>query len=377
MKLVLKNLASIKYLLLFAFLLRIFLVYFQYSGDVGNHLAWGRGVLEGTFGFFDRTFPGFNGPNYPPLTIIFFGLSAWLYEITNQFVIYINQAVKIFPSNLVHLMETLNMQSSFLKLPAILADLGVGWLIYKLTPSKKKSHKLLASSLYLLNPAVIYISTVWGQIESIPIFFVLLSIYFAKKKYYLSHISFVLAILSKQTALWLLPVFFVLWFKKQSPKVFLKGILLQVVIFILLYFPFSHSLFEPFSLYLKTLAGSSNLVSDAAWNIWHFIYPAGTLDSALILGISIRLWSIFLISISTVFIVLSFLKNKITLYQSLFWLSMVAFFMQTRVHERHLFPALVFLLLIFKPSVSKVAGFLSLTLFHLFNLYWSLGLPFI
>jgi dolichyl-phosphate-mannose-protein mannosyltransferase len=372
-----KKLASIRYLLLFAFVLRLLFVYFQYSGDIGNHLAWGRGALEGTLGFFHKSFPGFNQPNYPPITILLFSLSAWFYQFMQTLVISINQAVLLFPSKIVPLMETLNMQAAFIKLPAILADLGIGWLIYKLAPVKKKSSRLIASSLYLLNPAVIYISTVWGQIESIPIFFTLLSLYILKKNYYLSHVFFTLAILSKQTALWLLPIFLILWLKKHSLKSFLQGASLQVVVFILIYLPFTFSLLEPFKLYLQTLSGSSTLVSDAAWNLWHYLYPVSTLDSVLFLGLSVRLWSILLLLFSISFIAIKFFKNRITLFQSLFWLSLVAFFLQTRVHERHLFPALVFYILAFKPSSTKLVGFITLTLYHLFNLYWSLGLPFI
>lgn len=366
------------YLLLAGFLLRIVLVYFQYSGDIGNHLAWGRGALEGTLGFFQRSFPGFNQPNYPPITIILFSLSAWYYQFMQALIISINQAIPLFPSKIVPLMETLNMQAAFMKLPAILSDLGIGWLIYKLAPVKNKSHRLIASSLYLLNPAVIYISTVWGQIESIPIFFILLSLSILKKNYYLSHVFFTLAILSKQTALWLLPIFLILWLKKYSLKSFLQGASLQVVVFILIYLPFTFNLLEPFKLYLQTLSGSSSLVSDAAWNLWHYLYPVSTPDSTtLLLHLSVRSSSILLLAFLIIFIIFKYSKNKLTLFQSLFWLSLVAFFFQTRVHERHLFPALVFYILAFKPSPTKIAGFITLTLYHLFNLYWSLGLPFI
>ena len=393
---------NLTHILLAGLLLRLILIYFQYSGDVLNHLAWGRGALEDIPGFYNKTFPGFNHPNYPPVTILLFSFSVWLYQLLQNLIIFLNQSIKIFPSTLVPLMETLNMQAAFLKLPAILADIGIGWLIYRL------SSKLLPVAFYLLNPAVIYISTVWGQIESIPIFFILLSLYFFNKRqfvtlsgpqrsvgwlrtfsglqlknYYLSHISFVLAILSKQTALWLLPVFLVLWFKGRPLKTFLQGLTLQVVIFTLLYIPFTLSLVEPFRLYLATLSGSSSLVSDAAWNIWHFLYPINTSDSILVYNVynfslfTPRSLSLLSLTISTAAIIFKFYTNKINLYQALFWLSMAAFFLQTRVHERHLFPALVFFILAFKPSTSEVAGFLSLTFYHLFNLYWSLGLPFI
>lgn len=361
-------------LLLLAFLVRIFFIYFQYSGDVLNHLVWGKEALQHLNQFYSQQLPGFNTPNYPPVTIYLFAISVWLYNLFNQAVTFLNQSIQIFPSAFIPLAQTLNMQTAFLKLPAILADIGIGWLIYRLSSS------FLLTVFYLFNPAVIYISTVWGQIESVPIFFTLLSLYTIKKHYLFSHIFFTLAILSKQTALWLLPIFLILWLKDKPLKAFLQGASLQVTLFILLYLPFTRNFISPFTLYLQTLAGSSNLATDAAWNIWHFLYPAGTPDSTpLFHQISIRSWSVLLLLISTMLITFKLIKNKLTLYQALFWLSAAVFFLQTRVHERHLFPALVFFILTLKPQMStlKIVGFLSLTLFHLFNLYWSLGLPFI
>jgi len=373
--------------LLLGLLFRLSIAYFQYSGDVRNHIAWGEGMLSGMFGFFDQKFAGFNDPNYPPLTIILFGLSSWLYQIFGKLVSFLNQTIPIFPSKLVFLMPTLNMKALFLKLPSIFADIGIAWTIYHLTSSKKETIKKLVVGLFLFNPAVIYLSTVWGQIESIPILFLLLSLLALKKNkssskissqnFYLSHLFFILAALSKQTALWLLPVFIVLWLKNKPLKIFLQGLFLQVIVFVLLYLPFTHSLIKPFVLYLQTLAGSSTLASEAVWNIWHFIYPPSTQDSTLLLGLSIRLWSILLILLSIAFIIIKFSKNKLTLYQSLFWLSLAAFFLQTRVHEKHLFPALVFFILDYRPSLSRTIGFLFLTFYHLSNLYWTLGLPFV
>lgn len=381
------------YLLLIGLLIRLSIIYFQYSGDIGNHVAWGRGVLEGTFGFFNRKFPGYNDANYPPITIYLFGLSAWLYQISGQLVTFLNQAIRIFPSGLVHLMPTLNMQSAFMKLPAIFADLGIAWLIYQLLPEKKNKTKLILTSLYLFNPAVIYISTIWGQIESLPIFFILLSFYFLslfekKQKtkinadtwYYLSHLSFIFAALSKQTALWLLPIMLIVWFKKTNVINFLKGLFVQLIAFVLLYFPFTLNLIEPFKIYLQTLSGSTTLAAESVWNIWHFLLPPNAEDSILFLGLSIRLWSILFLAAIYLFICLKLFLNfkKEDFYNSLFILSLAAFFVQTRVHEKHLFPALAFLLLVGSPKkINKYLFFTILSVYLMLNLYQSLGLPFI
>lgn len=373
-----------KLLLLLGFLLRLVLVYFQYSGDVGNHLVWGQGTLEGLFGFFNRQFPGFNDPNYPPLTILIFGFFWRFYLLKSAIFNWLNQVIPLFPSKLIPLMGTLNMQAAFMKLPAILADLGTAGLLYRLLPEKKTKQKLILTSLYLFNPAVIYISTVWGQIESITLFFLLLSLYFYFRKgnrnYYLSHLSFVLACLIKQTALWLLPAYLIIWFKKKDLKTFFRGIVFQLVTFILIYLPFTHNLIDPFKLYLSTLSGSSTVIADAAWNFWSFFYPASINDSVTLLGLSVRYWSVGLILLSCFLISYRLWKksNKENIFLSFFLLSLVAFFLQTRVHERHLAPALFFLFLVsFKDLRLKYLSLISLSLYHFLNLYFTLGLPFV
>lgn len=357
-----------------AIAIRLLFIFFQYSGDVKNHLAWADSVIkQGSLGLYTRHFPGFNDVNYPPLTISFFSLSRFAYNTTRDLVLWQNFNFKFLPSVSVHFVESENVAAGFMKLPAILADLGIGYLIFKLTQKK------LLAILYLFNPAVIYVSSVWGQIESIPIFFLVLSFYLLPKRYYLSHIAFVLAILSKQTALWLLPVYLVMWVKHRGVKKLLRGLTLQVIVFILLYLPFISSL-NPFPLYLATLSGSSTLVSDQAMNLWYFIFQGARLtDSIKLLGISARIWSLSLLALSYLYICARLWRRfSIGLAaNSLFFLSLAAFFLQTRVHERHLAPALPFLLLTtFKPK-TKVTLYAFISAYHLFNLYTGLRLPFL
>src|SRR5580698_2945149 len=64
------------------------------------------------------------------------------------------------------------------KLPAILADLGVGALVYAIVRRfAGTGYALGAAALYLLNPATIYISALWGQVDSITGGLALLAIY--------------------------------------------------------------------------------------------------------------------------------------------------------------------------------------------------------
>lgn len=362
------------WLLLLALLVRLALAYFQYSGDVNNHLVWGRSLLTGgPVGFYDRHFPGFNDANYPPVAILLFGFSVFLYQTTLAFFHYLNSLVGVFPSFLVPLFAGENMQAAFLKLPAILADLGIGYLIYKIT--KKK----LFAFLYLFNPAVIYVSAVWGQIESLPIFFLVASYYFLPRRYFLSHLAFILAVLSKQTALWLLPIFLIIWFKQGGVKALLQGLTLQVAIFLLLYLPFNLP-FGAIASYLASLSGSSTLIADKAGNLWFFLFAGARVEDSLpFLGLTVRLWSLIFLGFAVLHICYRLWRNyslKLAA-NSLFWFSLAAFFLQTRVHDRHLAPTLPFLLLATFPERPKLFFYTALSVYHLINLYLSLRLPFI
>lgn len=363
-------------LLVLALFLRLGLSYFQFSGDVKNHIVWGHSVLEeGPAGIYQRHFPGFNDANYPPVAIALFGLSVYLYTAVIALITYLNQTVGLFPSFLVPLFSTENMQAAFLKLPSITADLGIGYLIFRLAPK----NKYLLSSLYLVNPAVIYISAVWGQIESLPVFFLLLSLYLLPKRYYLSFAAFVLAVLSKQTALWLTPIFLILWWKEGTAKKFVLGLLSQLCLFILIYLPFTSPV-GAISSYLSTLAGSSNSITDQAFNLWYFIYGWGTKpDSLLLFGLSVRAWSLGLVGLSYISLSLMYWKRYRLdrVWNYLFVLSLIAFFLQTRVHDRHLAPALPFLLLTTYATRKKLPLYLAVSAFHLINLYLALRLPFL
>ncbi len=59
---------------------------------------------------------------------------------------------------------TYAMEGVFLKLPMILADLGIFLLLVRVS-------KTLVASLYFLNPFMIYLSAAWGTYDSIMIFF--------------------------------------------------------------------------------------------------------------------------------------------------------------------------------------------------------------
>jgi Gpi18-like mannosyltransferase len=74
---------------------------------------------------------------------------------------------------LVPSLEHTPLQSALIRLPGVLADMGVGALLYLAATQIERLRgrtsrlPLLAAGLWLLNPAVIYVSAVWGQVDSL------------------------------------------------------------------------------------------------------------------------------------------------------------------------------------------------------------------
>jgi Gpi18-like mannosyltransferase len=378
------NKRKLIYLLLSAFLLRLVFLYPQYSGDVKNHLVWGNAFLENSVGIYSRHFSGFNDINYPPVAIFLFALANLFLSTLNNLFEYLNQTISIFPSLLVPLFKSENMSMGFLKLPGIISDIGIGYLIYKFAKFFKRRRPFLLASLYLFNPAVIYLSSVWGQIEPVTNVFLLWSLYLVitpqnKNLKLISIPIFCLAALVKQTALWFIPFYFILWYKELNRQEIIKGLLLSFIFYIVSYLPSGLSPVPAVQSYLSTLSGSSSGVTDNAWNFWYYLLPSLPADSYKISFLSVRQISIALLLLILFMLIFKTLKKyslKKLFYYLFFW-SVAVFFFQTRVHERHLAPALIFGLLVFLESPSWWFFYLFLSTFHFLNMFLTLKIPFI
>ena len=129
-----------------------------FKTDVSTYAAWAIGLSRHGFSTFYSTV-GF--ADYPPG---YFYILAVVGHIWNAFFAAHDPGFAIL--------------RYFVKLPAILADLGVGALLYAVVRRFASERVALgAAALYLLNPAVIYISALWGQVDSISGGFALFAVY--------------------------------------------------------------------------------------------------------------------------------------------------------------------------------------------------------
>ncbi len=367
------------------FFFYIVLSFPYYSGDIKNHLAWAQSLdTQGFMGFYERDFPGYAFPNYPPVAMTLFWLSWKFYQLKYALVWWLNLNVSFFPSQLVPFMQWENVVISFQKLPAMVSTLGVGVVIYKLLELLKVSSKvrLSATAIFLLNPATLYLSSIWGQIDFLPLFFFLWSVLLLfKKKLGWSYLLAGLALLSKQTVLIFWFVYLAVIFKQYGIKQSIRCILLTIVMFYASYLPFhSFSLTWPFELYYKNFTLVAESTSENAINLWGFFYDFVRHDDrSKWLGLSLQTWGFLMFAITIIPTGIYFIFKKITLEKFLEFLMLISFldfFFLTRMHERYLAPGLVFLVLI---AAIKRKRYFYILLFFVFlyalNLYRGLYQP--
>ena len=102
-----------------------------------------------------------SGMDYPPLYIYILQPLGKLYGW-------------LTPGAMENLQHT-KLLTALIKLPPLVFDLGIGWLLYRWTRHhfQKKSVAWIVAGAYLLNPAILFDGAYWGEPDSIHSFFIL------------------------------------------------------------------------------------------------------------------------------------------------------------------------------------------------------------
>jgi len=375
------------------FLIRLSLIFIDFGVDVNNHISWSHDAFtRGLSGLYEtksqETFCC-DYPNYPPLAILIFLPFYLLRLFIFNFFWQINLKLSFFPSKIILFMEKRSFIAGLFKLPAIFFDLGLAYLCYlfarQLFPKDKRKH-FLAAALILLHPVFFYNSAFWGQIEAIPIFFLMAAVYLLmfSKHNYLSITFYIFALLVKPTVLVGLPIFTIFYVKKFGLSKALKAFLFGNVIFCLFFLPFykSGNLFLfPYQTYSQKVisAQSINFITNSAFNFWAvFKEVMKGKDTLLFLGpLSYRTIGYLLTALFSVIILLQFnRKNNVIVFlfqSSLFFFT--AFLFLTRMHERYLIYALPFLLFMALKDRGIMKYFLIISTTIFINMYYSWPVP--
>lgn len=404
------NVKRIKIIVVIVFLLGLFLrisvMLSAHHGDLNNNISWGTVAYEhGLKGFYEGKGLPLNNdnrpvwpnsaPNQPPLTILMFTGCRFIWQNVRDIIWYLNWELLIFPSKLVWFWDGYGMDV-LVKFPSILADLGIGFLVFKYFAEKNK-HKigLILASVWLINPVTWYNSAVWGQTDSVVNFLGLIAILaLLKKKLVRFSVFLTLSILFKGSLAMFIPILlFVAIKQKHGISVWLRAMVysLFAVIIISIWF---HPKFDLFiwlaSLYkYRILPGELQNLTANAFNFWWLVNGGrmistpgsfGLFDNIpyyglYMFGLSARIWGYF-INIIGIVVILKWLSKKISDKRILFSLSLMAlvsFLFLTRMHERYLFPffPISTILLGVIPNIWPVYAILSLThIINLYNLFW-------
>lgn len=379
-----KTQAWIVFLILFLFFIGFFFLSIPYySGDVKNHIVWGRSiVVEGPKGFYGREFHDYSFPNYPPISMLSFAGSVLLHDFLVNLITNLDN-IKFFPTILVKWITGENVGVSFLKIPAILPFILTGLIIFFFGKLLKKSFKtsIFSMLIFLLNPSLIYLAVIWGQNDFSQVLFILAAIFFLlRENFFLAYFSAGFSILSKQTVLLIWGLFLLTLLRLYGISRTIICLLISGVLLWIFYLPFNEtSIIWPFSFYDETLRTTGLLVADNALNYWGLLSrfrPSGALE--VIYFLSLETWGFIFFGVLFIPILYKYLTTKFSkefFFYFLFLTSVVYFFSLTRMHERYLIFAIVFAQILTMVKKRHLFNLVFFSTFFFLNLYKGLLMP--
>lgn len=346
-------------LLIAAIFLRIdFTLLPSFKLDMNTWKAWtGKLVTTGPANFYS---PGYFADYFPGYLYM-----LWFLGSSYNF---------LFPNSSIYSEDF----EIYLKLFTNLFDFLTAFLIYKIIGRKNHELGILGSILYLINPALSFNSSVWGQTDGILAFFLVLTVYLVtetKKAFSWSAIAGT-SLIVKPQGLPVLPVSVIYFVKNLKEKKNLLYILLIPLVPIILSLPFflNDPILGLFHLFQRS-ANTYPYTSMFSYNLWSF---AGywVPDSTKLGPLPYQIWG-YLLFISIYLAIILPLWRKKTISREAVYLScalaVFAFFLfLTRIHQRYLFPFFPFFLIfaMLKSSLKYVLIYLLLSFIHLINLLY-------
>jgi dolichyl-phosphate-mannose-protein mannosyltransferase len=320
---------AIRYVLVFAFLLRVALApaIKGYAADVGLFRFWSQKAAENLFGIYQGDF----FLDYPPfyLYVLFFiGKLAGFMGLTGSDPLY----------------------TLLLKLPAIIADIVTGYLLY----SVARKHfagiwPTIIAVIYVFNPAIILDSAIWGQVDSFLVMFLAFGyLLMDSKQPALAGLPLAAAILTKPQGLYFLPIIFYELLKRKDWKLLLRTAALGIFSCIVIILPFALRMGPAwiFKLYFNTAEGYQYATLNA-FNLFGLAGANLKPDSEIFLIFSYKAWGFFFIFALLAYTAILYWKGKgrQLSYITALILSLGMFVLSVRMHERYMFPVLFFLLM--------------------------------
>lgn len=367
-------------LFLIAFLLRAVLTPIVNKGDVLVINEWSQSLFEkGMSGSYFREGWIYSFPTQPPVMMILYWLSRWLYE--HKYFLAITHNILKLPPAFVLLWIHENGPLFFVRLWGILADCLAGAVVYFLIRKLTKNAKLAFWAMFFLlfNPISIFVSSIWGQTCLVASLLALLSFLVFYRKYGkpLSPIFLTLGILIKPTVLVFLPLYLFFLVKefflaslkeKKSFSWLILGGFLSLAITIASFVPFWDKT-EPFFKNMDSVltrrivpsAKGTSKVATSAFTFYTVFFDIDKTPGSYKVGfLSLDQWGNILFVLVNLTGLFLFLKKDKPALNRLANLSLVAYFIgegtflfKTGMAERYFLPTFFFLYILFFLTKDK------------------------
>jgi dolichyl-phosphate-mannose--protein O-mannosyl transferase len=397
-------------LVLRAFIAAVYLPRSGLANDIGAFAAWGiRLASVGPGAFYEAGYFS----DYPPgYLYVLWGLGS----IGTALTPLVGQ----------------NATGGLVKIPGIFADLGVAWLLFVICRrwggellDRTRIHVspetlgLLAAGVYLFNPGTIFVSSVWGQIDSVGTLVVLATIYaLARGWIEVAALGAVVALLVKFQFAFLVPIVAIVGLRRhllghssdpeldgrRDPLRVLTSLAVGIGALTVLMLPFGMVLYAPLaggdphgllgilpaadpnrSLIGKFFEAANTYqgLTVNAFHLWRNPWSGlgdtfqrgDDISTAVVVGSVALNWqqvgALLFAVVALLALVLVARRDDLRGILLASLLLAVAFFvLPTRVHERYLFPALALAapLILSGRAWPWIYGALSLSLFA--NVYW-------
>lgn len=266
-----------------------------------------------------------------------------------------------------------------LRLPAIACDIVCGLLL--LEESRKKCSDFQSFFLclaYLLNPAVILNSSVWGQVDAIfTLALICMCLSLVRGKMTAAYIAFGVGVLIKPQTLIFAPILLAgiidrVFLENFSPRKFFVNLFsgLGVVCgMVLLCLPFGFS--NVWEQYFSTV-GSYPYAAVNACNLWGMFGLNWVSQDNTFLGIPYRVMGMAVIAAIVVLVLFLSIRDRKNNEKYPFLaalLILTIFVFSVRMHERYMFPGLLLLLFayIYRPSKYTFLCYGGFSVMHFYN----------
>lgn len=265
-----------------------------------------------------------------------------------------------------------------LKMPAVLCDIVTGCIIYKFSKCRfSKQSALILSASYMLNPAVILNSSLWGQVDSVYTLGVILTLLMIlERKLIYSFFIFAICVFIKPQSLIFTPIliFSVIDecifpkpdFKRLS-KIVLGGI---GTIFLMIVMALPFGVLNVLEQYINTI-GSYPYLTVNAFNMWGALGQNWTELTPYFSVLSIGFILLITLLSARVFF---YNKGKERYFMTSAFLFFSTFMLSVKMHDRYAFPVISMLLLAFVFSSRKDIfwAFILVSVSQFFNTSWVL-----